>query len=205
MTTTPAIFIQVELAIQDRLKAASVANVLGYRLKSVESLPSDVDERIKEYVRRFPAVWTVFNGWTIVSERSGGGAIVDARYSVICAAQSQANEGAARLGAGSKPGALQIVADVIGLVLGNGHGLAAGPLELGQCQPLYSASLTRELKASLFGVSFTSRMTIDALPADIMDSQPLGNFATFAVDWIAPGAGEATLALESLQTLETPA
>lgn len=202
--STPALFIQVELAIQERLRAASKVGVLGYRLKSVESLPSDVDERLKEYVRQFPAVWTVFGGWTVVSERSGGGAVVEARYSVICAAQSLRNEGAARLGAGSTPGSLQITADVVALLLGNELGLPVGPLVLGQCQSLYSASLTRELKASLYGVSFTSRMTIDALPADVLSERPVGDFATFNVDWLPPDAGEDTAATQTHQTLPTP-
>ncbi len=202
MSTLP-LFIQVELAIQERLRAASKLGVLGYKLRSIDSLPSDVDEKLKDYIRAFPAVWTVFGGWTVVSERSGGGAVIEARYSVVCAAQNLRNEGAARLGAGSAPGSLQITADVVGLLLGNELGLDVGPLVLGQCQSLYTAALTRELKASLYGVSFTCRMTIDAQPADVLEGQPVGEFANLAVDWIAPGAGEDTAPTETLQTLPT--
>ncbi len=200
---TPAIFIQAELAILERLKAASTANVLGYRLRSVDSLPSDLDEpsKLKEYVRQFPAVWTVFNGWRVLTERSGGGAVVDVSYSVICAAKSQRNEGAARLGAGSAPGSLQIAADVVGLLLGNELGLPIGPLTLGPCQPLNTGALQRELKASLYALSFTSRMTIEAVPADVLAVQPLGEFATFAVDWIAPDAGADTARTQTLNDL----
>ena len=202
---TPAIFIQAELAIQDRLKAASTANVLGYRLKAVESLPIDVDERLKEYVASFPAIWTVFGGWTVITERSGGGAVIDARFSVVCAAQNLRSESAARLGAGSDVGSLQMTADVVGLLLGNDLGLPIGPLVLGQCQSLYTGSLQRDLKASLYGLSFTSRMTLDAAPADVLAALPLGDFATFAVDWIAPDAGDDSALTQTLQTLETQA
>lgn len=207
MTETSALFIRAEQSILDRLNAASKANVLGYRLKSIESLPSDLGEadKLKEYITRFPAVWTVFNGWKVLTERSGGGAIVQASYTVVCAAKSQRNEGAARLGAGSAPGSLQIVADVVGVLLGNELELPITPLALGECRPLYTGELQRNLKASLYAVSFTTRMTLDAVPADVLQVPPPGEFTTFAVDWIAPGAGENTDKTQTLQTLETPA
>lgn len=199
---TSPLFAQVELAIQERLRAASKLGVLGYALRAVESLPVDVDDRLGEYVNDFPAAWTVFQGWTVQTERSGGGAVIEARYSVICAAQNQRSEQAARFGAGSKEvGTYQMVADVVGLILGNDLGLDVKPLTLGACQNLYSGAVQGRLKVSLFGVSFTTTMTIDAQPADVLDSQALGEFSTFSVGWIPPDGGAATAPTETIQTL----
>lgn len=200
---TPPVFAAVELAIQERLSAASKQGVLGYRLKAVDSLPVDIDERLNEYVNAFPAAWTVFGGWTVRTERSSGGAEVEARYSVICAAQSLRNEGAARFGAGSEVGTYQMVHDVVALILGNDLGLEISPMTLGPCQSLYSGPVQGKLKASLFGVSFTTRMTIEAAPADVLQPHPLTDFTTFNAGWLAPGAGEDTPPLETRQSLET--
>ncbi|NBB51501.1 DUF1834 family protein [Rhizobium sp. CRIBSB] len=203
MTAAAPLFAQIELAIQERLRAASRLGLLGYALRSVESLPIDVDDRLKEYVAAFPAAWTVFGGWSVRTQRSGGGAVIEARYSVICAASNLRSERAARHGAGGDVGTYQMIADVTGLLLGNGLGLPVGPLVLGDCQNLYTGKLQGELKASLYGVSFTSTLTLDAAPADILDSLALGDFATFNVGWIPPLGGEDTAPTGTLQTLET--
>lgn len=202
---SPALFAQVETAMLERLSAASSANVLGYSLRTVESLPIDIDERLKEVVNDFPAAWTVFGGWTVKTDRSGGGAVVEARYSVICAAQNLRSERAARFGEASDVGSYQMVWDVIGLLLGNDLGLPVGPLVLGPCQNLYAGKTQADLKLSLFGVTFTTTFAIDAQPADVLDSQALGDFSTFAVDWIAPNGGDDTDKTQTLQTLETTA
>lgn len=196
-------YVQAELAIQERLRAASKLGVLGYTLRAVESLPIDVDDRLKHYVNDFPAAWTVFGGWSVRSDRSGGGAVIEARYSVVCAAQNLRSEQAARHGTAGAVGSYQMVADVVGLLLGNDLGLDVGPLVLGQCQNLYTGQLQHELKVSLFAVSFTSTMTLDAAPADVLDNQPLADFADFHVGWIAPDASPDILASETHQTLET--
>ena len=57
----PPVFAQVELAIQERLRAASKQNVLGYALRAVDGLPVDIDDRLGEYVNDFPAAWTAKN------------------------------------------------------------------------------------------------------------------------------------------------
>lgn len=200
---SPALFAQVEIAIQERLRAASKLGVLGYALRAVEGLPIDIDERLGEYVNDFPAAWTVFGGWTVQTERSGGGAVIEARYSVICAARNLRSEQAARQGAGGEVGTYQMVADVVGLLLGNDLGLDVKPLTLGACQNLYSGAVQGKLKVSLFGVSFTTTMMIDAQPADVLESQALGDFTDFNVGWIPPEGGEHTAATETHQTLET--
>ena len=198
----PPVFAQVELAIQERLRAASKQNVLGYALRAVDGLPVDIDDRLGEYVNDFPAAWTVFGGWTVRTERSSGGSEGEARYSVICAAQSLRNEGAARFGAGGEVGTYQMVADVVALLLGNDLGLDISPLTLGACQSLYSGAVQGKLKVSLFGVSFTTRMTIEAAPADVLQPHPLTDFTTFNAGWLAPAAGDDTPRLETRQTLE---
>ena len=201
---TAPLFAQVEIAIQERLRAASRLGVLGYTLRATDSLPIDIDDRLGEYVNDFPAAWTVFNGWTVKTERSGGGAVIEVRYSVVCAARNLRSEGAARHGAGGEVGTYQMVADVVGLILGNHLGLDVAPLTLGPCQNLYSGAVQGKLKASLFGVTFTTSMTIDAQPADVLDSQALGDFSTFNVGWIAPGGGEDTAPNQTTQTLPAP-
>lgn len=201
---TAPLFAQVETAIQERLTAASKTGVLGYKLRAVASLPADVDDRLKEYVNDFPAAWTVFGGWNVQTERSGGGAVIEARYSVILAARNLRSEQAARHGAGGDVGTYQMVADVVGLLLGNDLGLEVKPLTLGPCQNLYSGAVQGELKVSLFGVSFTTTMTIDAQPADVLESQALGDFTDFNVGWIPPEGGDDTAPTETHQTLPIP-
>lgn len=195
------LFAQVEIAIQERLKAASKVGVLGYALRAVDSLPIDIDERLGEYVNDFPAAWTVFGGWTVKTERSGGGAVIEVKYSVICAAQNLRSEKAARFGAAGEVGTYQIIADVVGLLLGNDLGLPVAPLTLGPCQNLYSGAVQGKLKVSLFGVTFSTSMTIDAQPADVLDDQAVGDFSTFNVDWIAPAGGADTPPTETTQIL----
>lgn len=180
----------VEIAIQERITAVSKLKVLGYSIRKVDSLPIDIDDRLKEHVSSFPAAWTVFGGFTPVSEMSSGAQLVEATYHVVCGAQNLRNEAAARLGAGSAVGSIQMVEDIIGMLLGNNLGLDIQALKLGACRSLYSGKLQGELKASLFAVAFTTRFTIDPVAYDILADRALGDFALFHVGWLPAGADD---------------
>lgn len=177
----------IEQAMIDRLKAASKMKVLGYTLRTVESLPIDIDDRLKEHVNDFPAAWTVFGGYQPIREMSSGAHLVEATYHVVCAAQNLRSEGAARFGDGVEVGTYQMIQDVTGLLLGNTLGLDIQRLRLGPCRSLYSGTLQGELKVSLFAAAFLTQFTLNPAAEDILAAQPLGDFATFHVDWM-PGS-----------------
>ena len=57
---------EVENAMLGRLRAASDADVLGYKYRTLESYPEEFDEYLKTEIKggaQFPAAWVVFGGW----------------------------------------------------------------------------------------------------------------------------------------------
>lgn len=193
----------IETAIQERLRAASTQDVLGYKLRQVESLPQDLEENLADHVQSFPAMWTVYAGWRKVSDQADGGIVADLSFSVICAASNLRNGSAARHGAGAEPGSIQMVMDVVGLVAGRDFGLPIGPMIPGDQKPLITGQ-TKGHKLSLFAQAFTARAAIDLVDEpDILLTQPQGDFAEFGVAWDLPPSDPDAPDLETVQTLET--
>lgn len=193
----PTTFGRVELAIIERLKAVSKLGVLGYHLRTVETLPIDVDDKLKNYVGQLPAAWTVFGGWRTLSQNRVG-SLVEARFSVVVAAQNQRGEPASRLGGGpGEVGSYQMLNDVVRLLVGSSLGLDIAALELGPSSVLYSGPILGELKASILAASFTTRLTITPWSPDQLAAQDVGDFAELAADWRQPPSET------ELQTLTT--
>lgn len=184
------IFGQIENAIIGRLDAASKLNVLGYALRQVDSLPSDLDERLPTYVQNFPAAWVVFGGWPTAENMSGGEAIVEARFHVVVGASSLRNEKAQRHGDGvGAVGSYQIAMDAIGLLMGQDFGLPMGALQLAGCNPLYTGQTQDKRKVSLFAIQFTTRLVFNPAAPDLLTVPAIADFTTFAVAWDRPAGG----------------
>ncbi|MDP2373167.1 phage protein Gp37 [Reyranella sp.] len=190
------IIARIESAMIARLKAASDLGVLGYTLSDVTTLPSDLDERLAEYVQTFPTAWVVFGGWPNAENMGGGEAAVVASFHVVVAAANLRNEKAQRHGVASagEVGSYQMAMDVIGLLMGQDFGLDMGPLLLGACSPLYNGALQDKRRASLFAVKFDTRLVINPLAPEVLTVQPAADFTTFAVGWDRPGGDPDPLA-----------
>ena len=176
---------QIETAILDRLKAASAAGVLGYRLREVESLPVDIDESLADRVQSFPSAWTVFGGWKVVRAFGDGSAQVRCDFHVVVAAENLRNEAATRLGGtASEPGSYQLAMDVCGLLGGQTLGLEIGALEIGALTSLYTGLSKTKRKVSLFAVALATEIQVETTPdADLQD------FTSFHVNWDIPPHG----------------
>lgn len=186
------IIAQVENAIIERLSAASRLGVLGYSLRLVETLPTDLDDRLAQYVQSFPAAWVAFGGWPqAVDMGQGEVQAEDALFHVIVGAGSLRNEKAQRHGDGAgEVGSYQLVADVLGLLSGLSFGLPMSGLKPGRCTPLYSGATQDKRKASLFGLAFTSRLDLTTPAALGGYARAIGDFATFNVGWdVSPRDG----------------
>lgn len=175
----------IEEAMLARLTAAGDAGVLGYRFKQRESLPVDVDERLIERIKAYPACGTVFAGWRALSS-AGSSTKVRAMVHLVLAAQNARNEKATRISpTPGEPGAYQLVMDAVALLQGQRLGLPIGPLMLGDCASLYSGAKGQGQSISLFAVTFTTDFAIDALPP--LDQ--VGDFKLFHADWDIPPFG----------------
>ena len=96
----------IENAIVARIKGASDAGVLGYKLRTVTSYDDEFDEDIDEVVKSFPAVWAAWAGYG-TPRRTGREAWQYAPvFSVICGARSVRNRAAARHGAEIRTGCI---------------------------------------------------------------------------------------------------
>lgn len=188
----------VENAIIARLDAASKGRVLGYSLRTIETLPTDLDDRLATYIQNFPAVWVAFGGWPSATTLGDGEAVVTASFNVIVGASSLRNERAQRHGGGpGEVGSYQMAMDVIALLQGQDFGLPIGELTLGACTPLYSGQTQDKRKASIFGIKFTTQMSIAPVTPDEITTPTIGDFKTFAVGWdIPPRTGQADLSDE---------
>lgn len=180
----------VEIGIIERLKAASKLKVLGYTLREVDSLPTDVDERLPEYIKNFPAAWT-YLGPIRAIEKVGSSTKVEGAISVVCAAENKRSERAARFGGSdSEVGSYQIAHDIACLLMGQDLGLDIEGLELTEISPLYSAANIKARSVSLTGVRFTTRWVFEPNGSPFVDELKIGDFETFSAAWLTPAAGD---------------
>ncbi len=189
------IFGEIENAIIEHLKAASAAGVLGYHLKQVDTLPSDIDRNLAVYIKRFPAAWTVWTGYRRLGVNGDGSTLVEARFNLVVGASSQRNEKAQRHGVAGEVGAYQLAADLPALIAGQTFGLPIGELVIGDCSSLYSAGQQDQLKASMFGIGLTCEAELAQSAPFPVVSPEMGEFLTLAVGWdLPPHSGAADLA-----------
>lgn len=178
---------EVENAIIARLQAASDADVLGYRFRTLETYPENFDLYLKQKIkgaRPYPAAWVVFGGWRNPVDL-GAEVQIEAAFGVVVAAKSLRNETAQRHGAGvaGEPGSYQLVQDVIGLLQGHALGLEISGLQLVQTQSVRPTQTILENQLSVFASEFRTRMT---LPASTFGSRALTDFSTFNANWDLP-------------------
>lgn len=180
----------IENAIIERLKAASTAGLLGYAWRTVDSLPTDLDERLAEYIKALPAAWVIWNGWRKASDHGDGTSRIEHQLTVVVAAANLRNERAQRHGAGGDVGAYQLVADATALLMGQRFGLPIGPLVPGDCRPLYTAAEQGKRRAALYAIGFTAAGEIAPMSWPLIATPEIGEFETFDVAWdLPPAAG----------------
>ncbi|MDB5432425.1 MAG: Mu-like prophage FluMu protein gp37 [Caulobacter sp.] len=177
---------EIENAMLARLQAASDSDALGYRFKKLASLPIDFDERLAEYVKDFPAAWSVFSGATLVESYSSGAAKVEGSFAIVVAATNLRNEAQARHGgAAGEIGSYQLVSDAAGLLLGQELGLDIEAVAFRAITTLYSGKMIGERRASVLALEMTVRFLIS--PA--AGAGDLNDFTTFHADWDVPPLG----------------
>jgi len=184
---------QIENAMGARLNAASKLGVLGYSLRAVESLPTDLDEFLSAEIRDFPAAWTVFGGWRKLNDMGGGEVLVEGTFHLVVGASNLRNEKAQRHGgAPGEIGSYQLALDLPALLVAQDFGLPISALKLGACTPLYTGGDRKKRPVSLFAIAFTSEFMLSPrAPAEIT-VPPIGDFTTFAAGWdIPPHDGQA--------------
>ena len=180
------IFGAVENAIIAHLKAASAADVLGYTLKEVDSLPPDVDSNLPVYVKRFPAAWTVWTGWRHLGQQGDNTDLVEGRFNLVVGATSQRSNKASRHGVVGEVGVYQLAMDLPALLSGQTFGLPISGLAIGDCSALMPAAAEAQMKASLFGIALTCRAEIAANAPFPLVTPAIGDFLKFAVGWDVP-------------------
>lgn len=191
----------IENGILDRLRKASDAGALGYRLGTLETYPQDWDERLISSEVRFPAAWSTFVSFDAVAQMLSG-AKVTATFGLVLAAKSIRNKTAARHGVDGlqgEPGSMQLMTDAIALLMGQTLGLEITGLELqaGQAPVLSDALVKASL--SLMATQWRATFMFDAAPVPF--DQPLDDFQTFAARWDVPPFRDDDIDLETQLTL----
>lgn len=185
---------EIENAIIEQLKAASAADVLGYHLAAVESLPVDFDKRLPEYLTSFPSAWVVTGPIETLQAMARGSARVRHQVTVIGAAKSLRNERYVRHGVTSEDGRIsevgsyQIALDAAGLLLGQTLDLEIGGFEFVSIVPLYVGG--EALKASRLGLialTLTTTYVFDpSAPPSIRGGRDPVDFSWFDARWEPP-------------------
>jgi phage gp37-like protein len=177
----------IEAAILARLDAASVSGVLGYTLKTTESLPIELDlTRLAEYFQTYPAAGVVFERLTPISKVGGARWKVEGLFHVLVAAENLRNEKSTRLGGGpGEVGSYQMVEDAAALLIGQDLGLEISALAFAGVASLYTGDLVKGQRISLLSLGLTTSFVIEARPP----ATALDDFTTFSADWDIPPIG----------------
>lgn len=135
------IYAELEDAVIARVRGASDAGDLGYRLAHVESYGGEFDdETFFTQFRRFPAVWVTVGGDR--PKRIGPRKYVCAlQLAVMVGARSPRGERQARRGTVAEPGAYQLLQDVRDLLAGQALGLPIGGLAPGATRTLFNTRI----------------------------------------------------------------
>ncbi len=99
---------ETENAIAARIEAASKADVLGYRLRTVAVYAGEFDDGLQTVVRAFPAVWIAFRTLGRGERRAGESWKVPGSFSVFAGTENRRNQKARRHGAAGDVGSLQM-------------------------------------------------------------------------------------------------
>lgn len=182
-------------AIEDgmlaRIRAASEADVLGYRYRTLKTYATDFDDAVEAEAAKdqWPACWIVFGSWPTPTELGRGTWEFAPTFSVVVGARNFRNEAATRRGApDGAVGSYQLVTDVIALLQGQRLGLDIGPLKPGACASLFNPQLAKQ-QISLFRVDFTTTFhTTPPAPGEEEEGD-VQDFLTFHANWDVPPIG----------------
>lgn len=184
---------EVENAMVARLQAASDADVLGYRYRTLGSYREDFDAYLKEEIkgdRAFPAAWVVFGGWRPPIDE-GATLQAPALFILVVAAQNLRNEKSQRQGAtAAEVGSYQLMIDAAALLHGQRLGLDIQALKLGASRSIRLSQTITERQLSVFALEFTTLLPIDVARFPVRE---IGDFSTFHADWDVQPFGQAAL------------
>lgn len=174
----------IENAMLARLKAASDADLLGYRFRSLDTYPEDWDEYLKDKdVVSAPAAWAVFAGARRI-EGPNVLPIMQMTFGLVVMAENMRNETATRHGGPvpAEPGSYQLAIDAILLLAGHDLGLAIGALELRSLRIVSRFPALKERKVSMLALELTTDVAIAAIgPGEGADDLP--PFELFHANW----------------------
>lgn len=167
-----------------RVKAASDADELGYRFRTLATYGGELDDTVlREIVRQLPAGWVVYAGERLID--MGDGRFDSApRFSFMVAAESARNESASRRGDGTNPGAYQLVKDVKALLAWQTLGLDIEPLVPREVRTLFNGR-TRDDQVAIFAIEFTT-----LYGNTFVHDAPIDDFTNFHADWDVPAFGD---------------
>lgn len=188
----------IEEAILTRIRAASDAGTLGYRVRTITSLPSEsLDDFFTREVIQFPAVAAVFAGCPTPEDMGRGQTWRYApTFVLVVAAANARNERATRQGAAGEVGSYQLAHDVTRLLVGQRLGLEIDPLEPGPVRSLFTGAV-RKRPVSLYGVELRTRFVLEGL-----GTEELPDFATFHANWDVPPLGTVAAPLPADDTAD---
>ena len=178
----------IEIAILARLRAASDADALGYRFRTLESYPADWDEYLKDKGEwRAPAAWVTFAGWSAGTTGDSGTARLEASFGLVLAAENLRNETATRHGGqgAAEPGSYQLLEDAVGLLAGHDLGLDIEALGVGPARSVRPFAALKERKLSMYAVQLTTAFAVEPLAFD----GALASFDVFDASWDVPAFG----------------
>lgn len=167
------IYAQLEDAVIDRVKSASDANALGYRLAEVSSYGGEFDdETFFTQVRKFPAVWVTVGG-DVPKKMSARTWECNLKLAVMVGSRNVRGERFTRRGTVSEPGSYQLAQDVRDLLVGQTFGGVVAALDLGPTRTLFNTKLGGEAR-SVLAVEFASRFTYRAPDQDAGEADLTG-------------------------------
>lgn len=152
------IYAALEDAAIARIRGASDANALGYRLAEVASYGGEFDdETFFTQVRKFPAAWVTVGG-DKPKRISAKVWQCSLTLAIMVGTRNVRGERSARRGAINEPGSYQLLQDVRDLLAGQQLGLDITPLALGPVRTLFNTRVGKEAR-SVFSHEFFADYT----------------------------------------------
>jgi phage gp37-like protein len=179
----------IENAITARLQAASDADILGYKYRTLETYPAEWDAYLKDKGPiPAPAGWVTFAGWRRVPDSADQRPRVRLSFGLVVMSENARNETAQRHGGpiAAEPGSYQLAEDAVQLLAGRTLGLDMGGLVVGSLNIVGRLPAIRERPVSMLALELTT----DVLVADgSFGEEPLDDFETFHANWDIPPHG----------------
>lgn len=179
----------IENAILARLRAASDADVLGYKYRTLETYPAEWDVYLKDKGPiAAPAAWVTFAGWRRLPDSADQRPRVRLSFGLVVMAENARNETAQRHGGPivSEPGSYQLAEDAAALLGGHSLGLDIGGLAIGSLNIVGRLPAIKERPVSMLALELTS----DVSASDgSFGEAALGDFETFHANWDIPPHG----------------